>query len=392
MGPVSLVTTDAAELEQRHELPQRGLPGQVEHAPAGAPGNSSQSSQSPGPPKASQRQLPTLPETARATAAKLSAGQRLAGPYSAPGIQPQQNQGLAGSGALRLLRASPITRLPRPARIFGGGDFQPGRQGFGVRAQCGGQVEVLVDLMGRAEALAADRGGHWDAWRTAPMRRLTSPAERLGIRARPGRGSDRCVSNQFRHGRRSRCAAGFPPARLPAPSGANWAGPAPLRTLPRASGAPPPKALAGAEVSTASRLGWCCQRAASFWCVSRVMCDSGRASRSRCSAGVVMTASPSQLTPRTSRMRRRPGVGGLALRGHEFGIGRAATGVVARRFGLARVSTGYAPRTNWPGRGARPPRTPVHVAHDRRGGPGWPFSCVGISSPASMRQRASPTR
>src|SRR6266545_8159727 len=48
--------------------------------------------------------------------------------------------------------------------------------------------------------------------------------------------------------------------------------------------------------------GWCFQRSASFDAVSRAMCASGCASRRRWSAGVVITASPSQLTPRT-RMR-----------------------------------------------------------------------------------------
>src|SRR5262245_21434727 len=48
--------------------------------------------------------------------------------------------------------------------------------------------------------------------------------------------------------------------------------------------------------------GWCFHKSASFAAVSRAMCASGCASRRRCRAGVVITASPSQLTPRT-RMR-----------------------------------------------------------------------------------------
>src|SRR5438093_377248 len=48
--------------------------------------------------------------------------------------------------------------------------------------------------------------------------------------------------------------------------------------------------------------GWCFHRSASFDALSSAMWASGCASRSRWSAGVVITASPSQLTPRT-RMR-----------------------------------------------------------------------------------------
>src|SRR5271154_2894488 len=49
--------------------------------------------------------------------------------------------------------------------------------------------------------------------------------------------------------------------------------------------------------------GCCRQRSLSFSGVSSVMCAAGNFSRSRSSAGVVITASPSQFTPRT-RMRR----------------------------------------------------------------------------------------
>src|SRR5262245_50625194 len=48
--------------------------------------------------------------------------------------------------------------------------------------------------------------------------------------------------------------------------------------------------------------GWCFHKSASLAAVSRAMWASGCASRRRWSAGVVITASPSQLTPRT-RMR-----------------------------------------------------------------------------------------
>src|ERR1035437_9604988 len=59
----------------------------------------------------------------------------------------------------------------------------------------------------------------------------------------------------------------------------------------------------GAREIISFTAGWASQRSRSFSGVSSVMCASGNFSRRRSSAGVVITASPSQFVPRT-RMRR----------------------------------------------------------------------------------------
>src|SRR2546428_2119569 len=89
--------------------------------------------------------------------------------------------------------------------------------------------------------------------------------------------------------------------------------------------------------------GWRVQRPASFSWVSRVIRASGLASRKRINAGVVITASPSQLTPRT-RMRW----GWARVGGEAFDIA-AWSLIESHPLVAATVDLTSADRGVWPG-------------------------------------------
>src|SRR5208282_307481 len=108
----------------------------------------------------------------------------------------------------------------------------------------------------------------------------------------------------------------------------------------------------GANEIVSFTAGWPVHKSLSFSGVSRVICASGNFSRSRSSAGVVITASPSQLVPRTKILGAdgswQMAVGGFIRRCRRFRLWTLDFGLWTEP-----VSSGYGPRTSWPGRGAR---------------------------------------
>jgi hypothetical protein len=119
----------------------------------------------------------------RAAAMNFSTGQRLAGPYSAPGFRPK------------------IGCEIFPARIFSSRfnflrrDEQLRCERFGIRAKRGGQMQILVDLMSGWRNLGVGRR------RIVGNRRLISATERFRIFTASARGATVCVRKKFRHGR-----------------------------------------------------------------------------------------------------------------------------------------------------------------------------------------------
>ena len=67
----------------------------------------------------------------------LSTGQRLAGPYSAPGFRPKIG---------RMISSSPNFFFA--ASISSGVTNNCGGEGFRIRAQRGGKMQILMDLVG----------------------------------------------------------------------------------------------------------------------------------------------------------------------------------------------------------------------------------------------------
>ena len=126
--------------------------------------------------------------------------------------------------------------------------------------------------------------------------------------------------------------------------------------------------------------------------VSSARCAWGNFSRRRSSAGVVITASPSQLVPRT-RIAARIEDGRWRIGCSWGGCFHVLSLHSPPSPWFPLPSSGGGPRTSWPGRGGRRlqrrgSRHAMMAAMDR----GRPFSSVGISSPTSIRHRARPTR
>jgi hypothetical protein len=104
-GPAVVGEHDAAQLEQRHKLPQRGFPGQVENAPSSRHFARSVARS----PNASQRNYRLRENPRHATQV---AGQRLAGP-PAPGFSPSRSRaGWREAGGLR------VRTMPPPAAFL----------------------------------------------------------------------------------------------------------------------------------------------------------------------------------------------------------------------------------------------------------------------------------
>ena len=185
----------AAKREQRHKLPQRSLAGQIENATAGKPGNLAADLPIARTPKCQPGAIAGPPGHLARDGGEFSAGHRLAGPYSAPGLRPAgQARSLArgqGGGTPALLPEASATTLRR-LPYFRGGDFQPRRQGRGIRPQRGGQVEVIVDLMdsavlrasGGGEGTAAQRAGGPGASLRSPSAGASAPCRGAGERLR----------------------------------------------------------------------------------------------------------------------------------------------------------------------------------------------------------------
>ena len=108
-----------------------------------------------------------------------------------------------------------------------------------------------------------------------------------------------------------------------------------------------PGALAGGDGEDLVHTGMSEPRSASFWGASKVISLEARRWRNRWRAGVVVIASPSQFTPRTST--QRDGAAWVVGRGALL-MGRGLSASVPG------ASTGYGPRTSWRGRGGRRPR------------------------------------
>ena len=102
-GPGVVGENDAAELEQRHELPQRGLPGQVEDANAGEPGNLVAEFPITVAPKRQPEAIPHPSGHFSCDGGKARCRPAFGGAVFRAGIQAKQNQGLVGSGALRIV-------------------------------------------------------------------------------------------------------------------------------------------------------------------------------------------------------------------------------------------------------------------------------------------------
>ena len=133
------------------------------------------------------------------------AGHRLAGPYSAPGFKP--NHGAAPS------RARP--NLRRTSSICSSADIQARRERLGGSAQGGGQVQIMMDVM----------GGRRDRRGGAPpaMSRRISRTERLRMGTAWGSGGDGCSQEEItRRAGRRRPAAGCGPATIPGRRAGNW--------------------------------------------------------------------------------------------------------------------------------------------------------------------------
>ena len=237
-GPAVVGQHDAAELEQRHKLPQRGLAGQIEHATAGKPGNLAR--------RPANRRSPRTPargnsrSVGRRRARRQQSSRRASvwrGRIPRRGSAPAESrmsrrQCRALCSARWTARQLPPAASPaavisssaggvqdwRPTRRPGGGN-----RGFDGQRACG-----AVEAAGRRRAVReADQA-------------LDFTHRALGASC-SDRGAGRSVASEASSARagRSRCAAESAPARLPAPSGANWAGPARFQSAPRADGAPP---------------------------------------------------------------------------------------------------------------------------------------------------------
>ena len=119
--------------------------------------------------------------------------------------------------------------------------------------------------------------------------------------------------------------------------------------------------------------------------VSSAICASGNFSRSRSSAGVVITASPSQFVPRTKMRRgwRLADGGWLFMAVFHLQLPFSIFDLVSAAFQRRWTQNQFA--------GSR--RTAISKARFTSrmmssDGRGWPFSCVGICSPSSSRHFA----
>ena len=141
----------------------------------------------------------------------FSTGQRLAGPYSAPGFKPQERP-LDFTQAEFFVHGFNFARAHKQLR----------RHRFRAGAQRGSQMQILVDLMRRAAI-----SGFWilDSGFCA-IGFLISPTERCRIFTAPRAAARRGSGTNCARVARNRCVAEFRPARLRARSGANWAAPA----------------------------------------------------------------------------------------------------------------------------------------------------------------------
>ena len=132
------------------------------------------------------------------------------------------------------------------------------------------------------------------------MRCWISRSVRLRISTTPGRGGKASVSRKRRHFPRPPMRWGMRARNTSSAERGEFGNTTAVLNCSARSRRPTLHALSSvANVSTASRLGCPRHRSASFAGVRSVMCAAGRAARRRCRAGVVITASPSQLTPRT---------------------------------------------------------------------------------------------
>ena len=107
----------------------------------------------------------------------------------------RRDSGRAGSRACRsrsprFACASPVTSASSACCISAAVISSLGGEGFGIRAQGGCQVEVIVDLMGGAVCGRGVRGGRARRQAGERTRRRISLTDRLRIRTWPGRGGD----------------------------------------------------------------------------------------------------------------------------------------------------------------------------------------------------------
>ena len=175
--------------------------------------------------------------------------------------------------------------------------------------------------------------------------RCTSAWVRLRMRTAPGTGRTPSVSSQLRRPPPNPTRLGMPAHQVSSAErrelGKITAKSASIERRRRATDRNLSPVL---KVCTASTAGWEIQRSWSFSGQSRVICASGKRSRRRRTAGVVITASPSQFTPRMTMCR---GVMRVEFMRSDPRPGRAASDWP---WG---VSTVDEPRTNSPDLGAR---------------------------------------
>ena len=238
---------------------------------------------------------------------KRSTGQRLAGPYSAPGFKPR-------IGCVIFSRPNFFFA----ASISSGETNNCGGDRFRVRAQRGGEMQILVDLMCAV--------GTWDRRRAVP-----SCPQYSDIGATP-------VLLNFCHGpfphfhrpgarREGLRQEKIPPRPRVTDALRNSGQPGFNRRTRRVRQHQREIKFSGAQFFADSENTFTrgernrfidrrmpTHKSRNFSGVSSAMCASGNFSRRRSSAGVVMTASPSQLVPRI-RIRGGSGVWRLAVWG-----------------------------------------------------------------------------
>ena len=119
------------------------------------------------------------------------------------------------------------------------------------------------------------------------------------VRASP-RWATRCVRKKFRHGRANPMRRGMRARKTSSAERGEFGKTIAVEKLPARSRPATANTLSPlSNVSIESSAGWWRHKSASLAWVKSVMEAPGFASRRRINAGVVITASPSQLTPRT---------------------------------------------------------------------------------------------
>src|SRR5277367_6523772 len=140
-----------------------------------------------------------------------------------------------------------------------------------------------------------------------------SPILRLRISITPARGETVCVNSNDRPARATPMRMGMPASHNSSAERKELGRARPVVNFFARKRRPTCQIFSADEkVSTSSTNDWPCQRPASFSGDIKVRRASGRAWRSRISAGVLITASPSQLTLRTRMLSVAAGISAQA--------------------------------------------------------------------------------